>query len=94
MLQYLWHLIYGGSLQALFKEQADAGEVHARMLWREWLEQHKEVEAYQAVLKQTGSTPRNLFEDLVEKLQPKFDEERKVRVTRLRAHLMRDRMVH
>jgi len=66
------------ALKALFKEQADAGEVHARMLWREWLEQHKEVEAYQAVLKQTGSTPRNLFEDLVEKLQPKFDEERKL----------------
>lgn len=61
-------------LQELLSQHREQGKIHARSLYHDWLKLNSENPIYQSVLKQLGSTPRNLFEDLVEELQPEFDK--------------------
>ena len=62
----------------LLQAQYEEGALHARTLYRGWLEKNKENELYQAVLRQMGSTPRSLFEDLIERIQPEFNAQKQV----------------
>ncbi|XP_031118297.1 pre-mRNA-processing protein 40A isoform X3 [Ipomoea triloba] len=54
-----------------------AGTVTAKTLWRDYCPMVKESVAYQAVASNTsGSTPKDLFEDVVEELENQYHEDK------------------
>ncbi|XP_021988535.1 pre-mRNA-processing protein 40A isoform X2 [Helianthus annuus] len=64
----------------MLEEHVTSGTLTAKTQWRDYCQKVKESVAYQAVASNTsGSTPRDLFEDVVEELEKKYHED-KIRV--------------
>ncbi|KAL8261541.1 hypothetical protein R6Q59_025590 [Mikania micrantha] len=61
----------------MLEENVVSGTLTAKTQWRDYCQKVKESVAYQAVASNTsGSTPRDLFEDVVEELEKKYHEDK------------------
>ncbi|KAK9065674.1 hypothetical protein SSX86_015075 [Deinandra increscens subsp. villosa] len=61
----------------MLEEHVTSGTLTAKTQWRDYCQKVKESVAYQAVASNTsGSTPRDLFEDVVEELEKKYHEDK------------------
>ncbi|KAI7731630.1 hypothetical protein M8C21_015716 [Ambrosia artemisiifolia] len=61
----------------MLEEDVTSGTLTAKTQWRDYCQKVKESVAYQAVASNTsGSTPRDLFEDVVEELDKKYHEDK------------------
>ncbi|KAL5706672.1 hypothetical protein ACHQM5_024810 [Ranunculus cassubicifolius] len=61
----------------LMEEDVGAGVLTAKTQWRDYCIKVKETEAYMAVARNTsGSTPKDLFEDVVEELETQYHEDK------------------
>nr|XP_009765765.1 PREDICTED: pre-mRNA-processing protein 40A isoform X2 [Nicotiana sylvestris] len=68
------------AFRKMMEEQITAGTLTAKTSWRDYCQMVKESVAYQAVASNTsGSTPKDLFEDVVEELEKQYHED-KIRV--------------
>ncbi|PON65555.1 WW domain containing protein [Parasponia andersonii] len=61
----------------LMEEHIDAGTLTARTHWRDYCLKVKDLPQYQAVASNTsGSTPKELFEDVIEELEKQYHEDK------------------
>ncbi|KAK1412999.1 hypothetical protein QVD17_34673 [Tagetes erecta] len=61
----------------MLEEHVASGTITAKTQWRDYCQKVKESVAYQAVASNTsGSTPRDLFEDVVEELEKKYHDDK------------------
>ncbi|XP_048134801.1 pre-mRNA-processing protein 40A-like isoform X2 [Rhodamnia argentea] len=61
----------------LMEEHVAAGTLTAKTLWRDYYVMVKDLPAYMAVASNTtGSTPKDLFEDVAEELQKQYEEDK------------------
>lgn len=61
----------------MLEEDVNSGTLTAKSQWRDYCQKVKESVAYQAVASNTsGSTPKDLFEDVVEELEKKYHEDK------------------
>ncbi|KAI3760721.1 hypothetical protein L1987_51120 [Smallanthus sonchifolius] len=61
----------------MLEEHVTSGTLTAKTQWRDYCQKVKESVAYQAVASNTsGSTPRDLFEDVVEELEKRYHEDK------------------
>ncbi|KAL1564714.1 pre-mRNA-processing protein 40A-like [Salvia divinorum] len=65
------------AFRVMLEEHIAAGIITAKTSWRDYCQKVKDSEAYEAVASNTtGSTPKDLFEDLTEELEKKYDEDK------------------
>ncbi|XP_051150280.1 pre-mRNA-processing protein 40A [Andrographis paniculata] len=65
------------AFRKMLEDHVAAGTVTAKTHWRDYCQKVKDSEAYQAVASNlSGSTPKDLFEDVVEELEQKYDEDK------------------
>ncbi|XP_057776534.1 pre-mRNA-processing protein 40A isoform X2 [Salvia miltiorrhiza] len=65
------------AFRKMMEEHIAAGTITAKTSWRDYCQKVKDSEAYEAVASNTtGSTPKDLFEDLTEELEKKYDEDK------------------
>ncbi|XP_042061666.1 pre-mRNA-processing protein 40A-like [Salvia splendens] len=65
------------AFRMMLEEHIAACTITAKTSWRDYCQKVKDSEAYEAVaLNTTGSTPKDLFEDLTEELEKKYDEDK------------------
>ncbi|CAN4084963.1 unnamed protein product [Withania somnifera] len=68
------------AFRKMMEEHITAGTLTAKTSWRDYCQMVKESMAYQAVASNTsGSTPKDLFEDVAEELEKQYHED-KIRV--------------
>ncbi|CAA3022543.1 pre-mRNA-processing 40A [Olea europaea subsp. europaea] len=61
----------------MMEDHMASGTLTAKTHWLDYCKKVKDSEAYQAVaLNTSGSTPRDLFEDVVEELEKKYDDDK------------------
>ncbi|KAL4558956.1 hypothetical protein LXL04_031082 [Taraxacum kok-saghyz] len=61
----------------MMEEDVASGALTAKTQWRDYCQKVKETVAYQAVASNTsGSTPKDLFEDVAEELEKKYHEDK------------------
>lgn len=61
----------------MMEEDVNSGTLTAKTQWRDYCQKVKESVAYQAVASNTsGSTPKDLFEDVAEDLEKKYHEDK------------------
>ncbi|GFP87572.1 pre-mRNA-processing protein 40a [Phtheirospermum japonicum] len=61
----------------MMEEHIANGTLTAKTYWRDYCQKVKDSEAYEAVASNiSGSTPKDLFEDVVEELEKKYDEDK------------------
>ncbi|KAL3619545.1 hypothetical protein CASFOL_036606 [Castilleja foliolosa] len=65
------------AFRKMMEEHISNGTLTAKTHWRDYCQKIKDSEAYEAVaLNISGSTPKDLFEDVVEELEKKYDEDK------------------
>ncbi|KAK4434333.1 Pre-processing protein 40A [Sesamum alatum] len=65
------------AFRKMMEEHIAAGTLTAKTHWRDYCQKVKDSEAYEAVaLNSSGSTPKDLFEDVTEELERKYDEDK------------------
>ncbi|KAL8492170.1 hypothetical protein ACS0TY_023705 [Phlomoides rotata] len=65
------------AFRKMMEEHIAAGILTAKTHWRDYCQKVKDSEAYEAVASNTsGSTPKDLFEDVTEELEKKYDEDK------------------
>ncbi|XP_027093459.1 pre-mRNA-processing protein 40A isoform X2 [Coffea arabica] len=65
------------AFRKLMEEHIAAGILNAKTLWRDYCQKVKDTEAYQAVaLSTSGSTPMDLFEDVLEELENQYHDDK------------------
>ncbi|KAL6578467.1 hypothetical protein OROMI_010795 [Orobanche minor] len=65
------------ALRNMMEQHIADGTLTAKTHWRDYCDKVKDSEAYEAVASNiSGSTPKDLFEDIVEELEKKYDEDK------------------
>ncbi|KAI3460132.1 hypothetical protein Pfo_016795 [Paulownia fortunei] len=65
------------AFRKMMEEHIATGALNAKTHWRDYCQKVKDSEAYEAVASNTsGSTPKDLFEDVAEELEKKYDEDK------------------
>ena len=66
------------NFRQFLREKVSAGEITLRTRWKKYRETIKDERVYKNLLGQTGSTPGELFDDLLDELEEKYEVSEKV----------------
>ncbi|KAH6785058.1 hypothetical protein C2S51_037513 [Perilla frutescens var. frutescens] len=77
------------AFRKMMEEHIAAGILNAKTYWRDYCQKVKDSEAYEAIASNiSGSTPKDLFEDVTEELEKKYDTDK----TRIKDFLKQEKI--